>query len=787
MRRLAVRAALPALSVLLGVGAGLPATAQTGGDRSTTDVRLDHPARGARAVRLLGSDLDEAAARNEMSAAALTDLLTSDPSAWVDNTGTVFFTDTTTPAPADEPVVAEAPLDQTFELHSKPGSTKTIYLDFDGGSASATGWHASYPTTPITQPAWDPAGNGAPFTSAELAAVQTVWEYVAEDYAPFDVDVTTADPGPAGIHRSGVLDAAYGSHVLITPSVGAQEAICPTGCGGVAYIGVFGTTSGGAGGDGYGYRQPAWVFPQKLGNSPKNIAEAATHEVGHNLGLRHDGNSMQSYDRGHGAWAPIMGVGYDHPITQWSKGDYAGATTTEDDVAIIRSVVGERVDEAPSGILGAPSLPASTSYVSSRTDVDTFLLGTCSGSVTVAADPLPAQANLDIELTLIDALGQVVATADPTSTQTSLTTASGMGASLTRTVDPGLYYVSVDGVGNGPWSTGYDDYGSLGAYTMALSGCLPTPTPTPTLTGLDLAASGRSVTLTATPTTTLGSLVGDVVFTEGATEVGRATLGVLPPAVTLTSVEPGMHTYTATFVPLGTTHVGSVSPARSVTVQVWSTTGLTATASGRDVTLDVRVATDGGAPAGTVELRDGGALVGTRDIVAGAASMTLASVTPGEHAYRATFVPSEPASYVGSTSPVRELTIAADPVPTTTAPVAPVPPPATPTATPTAAPTAAPTAGMLSTSTTTIRAPRKAGVGSRPRITVSVVRGAAPARGTVVVKVGRRRTTLTLVSGTARLRLPRLEGTKVKLVARYRGDATTSASSATRSIRVVAD
>ncbi len=92
------------------------------------------------------------------------------------------------------------------------------------------------------------------------------------------------------------------------------------------------------------------MFPHKLGNSPKNIAEAATHEVGHNFGLRHDANPSLPYDRGHGAWAPIMGVGYDHPISQWSKGDYSGATNQEDDVAIIRAVVGARVDEAPSGI-----------------------------------------------------------------------------------------------------------------------------------------------------------------------------------------------------------------------------------------------------------------------------------------------------------------------------------------------------------------------------------------------------------------------------------------------------
>jgi hypothetical protein len=140
------------------------------------------------------------------------------------------------------------------------------------------------------------------------------------------------------------------------------------------------------------------VFPHKLGDSAKNIAEAVSHEVGHNFGLNHDGNATQGYDSGHGAWAPIMGVGYDHPISQWSKGDYAGANnTSQDDVAIIRGVTGARADEAGTSIAGAPALPSGTAYVSARTDVDTYLIGTCTGSVNVNATA-DAFANLDIKL-----------------------------------------------------------------------------------------------------------------------------------------------------------------------------------------------------------------------------------------------------------------------------------------------------------------------------------------------------------------------------------------------------
>ena len=48
-----------------------------------------------------------------------------------------------------------------------------------------------------SHPAMDLAGNGASFTNAELLQVQDIYQRVAEDYAPFDVDVTTEEPPAA--------------------------------------------------------------------------------------------------------------------------------------------------------------------------------------------------------------------------------------------------------------------------------------------------------------------------------------------------------------------------------------------------------------------------------------------------------------------------------------------------------------------------------------------------------------------------------------------------------------
>lgn len=166
-----------------------------------------------------------------------------------------------------------------FELHSKPGSNRVIYLDFTGHVLTGTAWNASKGVDPVNITAYDTDGNPGSFSSAEQAVVQEVWQRVADDYAPFDVDVTTQDPGTAAINRSTASDTVYGARVVVDPTSWYQSGC---GCGGVAYVGVFDSAND-------GYHQPAFAFTQGVGNGAKNIAEVASHEAGHNLGLSRDG------------------------------------------------------------------------------------------------------------------------------------------------------------------------------------------------------------------------------------------------------------------------------------------------------------------------------------------------------------------------------------------------------------------------------------------------------------------------------------------------------------------
>ena len=213
-------------------------------------------------------------------------------------------------------------------------------------------------------------------------------------------------------------------------------------------------------------------------NQAKGIAETVSHEVGHNLNLEHDGDSQSGYHPGHDSWAPIMGNSDYEPISQWSKGDYAGADNRQDDFAVITGAgLSLRSDEAGNSIATAASGPPSgTAYITARNDEDYFALGECSGTVQVDAVGAADGANLDIELRLYRADGTQVAIANPVSAKVDANVASGLSATISTPVTAGSYVVAVDGVGRGTWNNGYDDYASVGAYTLDSSGCDGAPT-----------------------------------------------------------------------------------------------------------------------------------------------------------------------------------------------------------------------------------------------------------------------------------------------------------------------
>lgn len=413
-------------------------------------------ARGQEAINKLSDRLPEVAVRYGKSPGNLRRLLLDDPTLNVDDQDRLLYVDTATEQAesykTDAQEITQAgpfPNSQTFSLHSKPGSSRVIYLDFDGYVTTNTGWNTSYTSgQPINSAPFSIDGDPSTFNQQEQDVIQYVWQRVAEDYAPFDVDVTTQDPGDAAIFRSSSSDLQYGARAVISPTNFTGSNI-----GGIAYVGVFNYS-------GTSYK-PAFIMSSALGNSEKNIAEAVSHEVGHNLGLDHDGTPSTGYYSGHADWAPIMGVGYYRNVTQWSKGEYPNANQLQDDLAIMQSYgIPVLADDHANNNSSATALSgtsiSASGIITNRDDVDVFKFSTGGGNVTININPAPRGGNLDILAKITDEQGNVIATSNPT----------GLAASFNQFLSSGTYYLSVDGTGTGDLTTGYSDYASIGQYNI---------------------------------------------------------------------------------------------------------------------------------------------------------------------------------------------------------------------------------------------------------------------------------------------------------------------------------
>lgn len=141
-----------------------------------------------------------------------------------------------------------------------------MLIDVDGHTFEDTAWGKSY-----TGVAYTLDSDFDTFNSDEANSIRLIWARVAEDFAPFDVDVTTEEPD--------VFDTRT-LRCLITQDFQEKGGPMPaSGAGGVAYVNVFGR-------DDLQYYQPALVYYNNLGGGRDDFcAEVSSHEVG--LIVRH--------------------------------------------------------------------------------------------------------------------------------------------------------------------------------------------------------------------------------------------------------------------------------------------------------------------------------------------------------------------------------------------------------------------------------------------------------------------------------------------------------------------
>ena len=508
-------------SILIGAGS---AGARQGPASTPTGIT-----RGQAAIATLGDRLPGVAAEYGLSEVELGRLFLNDHTLHVGRTGELFYVEDNFPGDTlassvdgAAPAAAPFPESATFTLHSRPGADHTIYLDFDGHVTSGTSWNSNYGVTTINSPAYDIDGDYASFSAAEHERMQLVWQIVAEDYRPFEVDVTTQDPGPAALSYSGGGDRQWGTRVVVT-----EDTFANCGCGGHAFIGSFDDSMD----------EPVFVYNSSL----KGVSEASSHEVGHALLLAHDGlASGTTYYQGHGSgetgWAPLMGASYYVNISHWSKGEYfdsnnnntsANYSNGPDDLAIIASLnngngFGYRPDDhgdndGSASDLGVTAGVVEDSGLIERTsDVDVFSFEAGAGPISLSITPFSPGPNLDVLAALYDSGGSLVVSDNPPGQ---------LGAAINTTVNGGTYYLHIDGTGAGnPLSsppTGYTDYGSLGQY--AISGSLVDPG-IPGLTTLAIIGDfGDASSAEGSVATLVNGWNPDFIITTGDNRYGTTT------------------------------------------------------------------------------------------------------------------------------------------------------------------------------------------------------------------------------------------------------------------------
>lgn len=329
-------------------------------------------------------------------------------------------------------------------MSSLPSASAVLFLDFDGHTVANTSWNYAGPI------ACAPA-------NLDNIKITSIFNRIAEDYRPFNINITTDST------KFLAANANRRMRVILTTTYEWYGS-----AGGVAFVGSFT----------WGDDTPCFVFTSLLGYNVKFIAEAASHEAGHTLGLYHqshwDANCVKLSDYHYGTgtgeigWAPIMGVGYYKNFTLWNNGPNSyGCNNFQSDLAVITSGNGFsfRSDDYPSSFNQATSVPFTNNQftvngvITQSTDQD-LIKFTMSANNRFVLNAIPYNvgtgnegSNLDLQVTLFNSSQNQLNVYNPGTLLSSI---------IDTTLNTGTYYLRVEGRGN----IYAPNYASLGSYAL---------------------------------------------------------------------------------------------------------------------------------------------------------------------------------------------------------------------------------------------------------------------------------------------------------------------------------
>lgn len=369
-------------------------------------------------------------------------------------------------------------------LNSNPGAPHILYLDFDGHIMPQFSVPVNGQTTEALETSILPFSldsNPDSLTAEEMSFIRVLWQHVAEDYAPFNINVTTVEP-PSLVSP---VDDNVANGTALRVAIGdfdPQNAFIHEGADRGGY------TPGAPGGFTNAVPNVAFVFPKGFvnDNDPFKTGHTASHEAGHafGLGVHHLGTSIYRH--------AIMGGPSDDALrTIWySCGTAAPAEPCQDelgndipgvyqdDVAALTSVLDARPDDH--GTINSPSPLAVTDVAQNGNVTEVVVEG--SGIIETLNDQdffsfWAGQGRVDVEAAVpINEVGNLNADLELWSN-----TGSGWTqVSVVRTdvpADPGEYWAgfwySVPASASGEYRVAvksHGQYGDLGQYQLIVIG-----------------------------------------------------------------------------------------------------------------------------------------------------------------------------------------------------------------------------------------------------------------------------------------------------------------------------